>query len=427
MSGIIFILFLGVILPEPSLLTPEKAMKLVSQHPRIYWISRKLSVQNITSSWFFQLIPMFLFFSIFLCTLKRIKEFLKTKNRIIVPGNSWEKIVELTGSITLKHITAYLEKSGWFTAVSNNILSASKGRIGFLGSIVFHAGMLIAFAGFITSSLYGFRGSILFVQGHRTGLAESGFIRILKKPRFNPAVPEFFLTLEHYAATFDSRGTPVEYSSSFIFEDEDLNIRPVKIAINQPLKYKGFQATLQRHGVTPYFIIRDRERDRIIFDADVNLITEGDFFDMFNVDAAGMTVYAKFFPEMGIRDGTPFLVSREWRRPGFLLEVKDKNNKKFREFFYADEVKTLGEFMFSVKDIKHWVEIEVSKDSGIRIFITGFILIIAGLMVRFIDYDRNLFIKIEGDNLLLYGCARYFNETFRSEIDALKNGIRKII
>lgn len=415
MGIMLAILIAGAILPSTSVLPASSLPGFAEKHPVLYALGARLGIQAVVSSPFFLVIPLFLFTSILVCTALRVRDFFKGKITVpVITGNE----SEVSSSKGIEWMRDFLKKRGW---KSPDGFLFFRGRAGFFGSIIFHAGMLILFSGIAISSLTNFRASLLLVEGRRTSACEGEFLRVIRKPVLVPSIDELFFTLLRFNSKYDERGTPVEYSVDLLFEDERANIGEKKVGVNKPLSYRGLQATLQRGGITPHFVIQ--KNGGVIFDAEVNLFA-GDFFDMFNVYDEGLSVHVKFFPDMGINnDGTPYLISRELKKPGFLIELNTKDNIKFSGAGYMGEDIRAGNYLIRVESLKHWAELELSRDYGLRIILVGIITIITGLVIRFIDYDRWILLRIKEGRIFISGRARFFNEIFKEEL----NNIIKMI
>lgn len=419
MVGMLSAFLLGILLPSPSTLSPARLMEFKESHPVLYAFSARLSIDKVIRSPIFLILPLFLFLSILLCSIKRAVAFLNRKGSELTQVNlDW---IEVAEEKKMDALRSFFLKDHWQTRDGRYF---TKGRIGFWGSIIFHAGMLVVFAGIVVSSLTNFKASMILVEDSWTSLKEGEMVRFLRNPLLPLGLPEILFSLTKFTAVYDEKGAPSRFSAEILFEDEAGDIKPYNVEINRPFKYRGLQATLQRAGVTPRFVIKNNAGVKI-FDGEVNIFA-GDFFDMFNVYQEGLSVYVKFFPDMEIKNGKPILKSRELRNPGVLIEILTKENRRFSNPIFIGGEAQLGPYTIGVKGFRHWAEFELSRDYGLAPLMFGILCVILGLMIRFIDYDRWIFLKIEDGRIFLSGGARSFNEIFREEIENLSKKIKKL-
>jgi len=422
------LLIIGAILPSPSSLPQEKAAGFITEHPYLFEFAKRFNVQRITSSWFFLVIPLFLFISISACTFKRIQIKLKSSEEIVlskgVSRNTIEEVV-LSKEVSRNTIKDALIKNGWWIKHKENEIVALKGRIGFWGSVVFHAGMLLLFAGIGLSVLTGLRSSVMLLQNRETAVELQNMALIYKKPLIIPDLPDVRLTLKDFFVRYRQDKTPDEYRAVLLFEDEEHNVSEKAIAINQPLKYKGIQFTLQRYGITPRITINDPS-GQLLFDGDVNLVAVTDAYDMFQVAEEGLVVYTRFYPDMMVQGGMPVLKGLNTGKPGFEFIIKNRDGKETRGYGYLNSSVRVGDYNVSVRDLKYWVQFDLTLDYGLGVIIAGIIVILFGLVIRFIDYDRYVYVKICNDKVLLTGQVRFFKEIFKEELKGLKTSIEGI-
>ena len=73
--------------------------------------------------------------------------------------------------------------------------------------------------------------------------------------------------------------------------------------------------------------------------------------------------------------------------------------------------------------LKYWVHILVSRDWGTPVLMTGLVLLVAGLIIRVIFYEKGLTIAMEetadGYMVNVTGYAKYFPAFFEREIESL--------
>ena len=139
------ILLIGALLPNPALITPERFIKLEENMPALLWLGEQFNSMKVGKSFAFAFIGILLVISTTFCSIDRIikKKLTITGMLRELPDDKKASTVKLESSASNieKTILSALKKDRWktniFESEGNRIISASKGDIGFWGSIFF--------------------------------------------------------------------------------------------------------------------------------------------------------------------------------------------------------------------------------------------------------------------------------------------------
>lgn len=413
----LFTILLSNLLPNFSLMKPGEIEELRQAKPQLYSIAKTFQVVKIVKSPFFFLLPVFIFISVTLCTIKRIKGEM-ARNKAVKTGEM-RYVAEFAAGP--EAVEMFLKGGGW--AVSSSVegqvvtLSAFKGRFGFWGSVAFHAGLNIVLIGTLLSLVTRYNGSITLTEGYGVDVAE-GFLG---------KVPDDFpvrsALMDGFKATYEG-GFPVDYAMNLqlVTDFEEMKVHP---KVNEPVSIGGYQISPSRYGFAPRFVLK--KGSDTVFDGYINLVVfTPQQVDHFDIAEEGITVITQFFPDF-YKDGlTPKSRSKELKNPMFFIDVKKGKEDLGRGFLPLNKEVSFSGYSIECKDVKTWVIFEVSRDFGVPAITFGVILIAAGLIIRFAWYEKVLWLTVKDGSLSIGGRSRYFPAMFDDELKRLADGFKGI-
>lgn len=417
LSVTLLTVLLSNLLPNFSLMKPGEVEELRQGRPQLYSIAKTFQVVKIVKSPFFSLLPVFIFISVTVCTIKRIKGELGRTN-VLKAGVARYAAEFSAGPEAIEKV---LKGSGWTVSSSvegqTTTLSAFKGRHGFWGSVAFHAGLNIVLIGTLLSLITRYNGSMTLTEGYGVDVAE-GFLG---------TVPDDFpvrsAMMDGFKATYEG-GFPVDYAMNLQLTT-DFEEKMVHPKVNDPVSIGGYQISPSRYGFAPRFALK--KGSETVFDGYINLVVfTPQQVDHFDIAEEGITVITQFFPDF-YKDGlTPKTRSKELKNPMFFIEVKKGKEDLGRGFLPLNKEVSFSGYSIECKDVKTWVMFDVSRDFGVPAITFGFILIAAGLIIRFVWYEKTIWITVEGGSLSIGGRSRYFPAMFEDELKRLADGFKEI-
>jgi cytochrome c biogenesis protein len=123
-------------------------------------------------------------------------------------------------------------------------LYVEKHRIARLAPYVVHSSLLIIFAGAIIDGLWGFKGFVNLIPGARAQAVE---------PMTAPGAPHrlgFTLRCDGVGIERYPDGSPKQYWSRLVVEENDREVMQKQIFVNDPLTYKGIRFFQASYGST---------------------------------------------------------------------------------------------------------------------------------------------------------------------------------
>lgn len=424
------VILMSNLLPNLSIMDATEVQKLKEERPLIYSLSSSVGVSRLTKSTYFQVIPLFVFLSITVCTLRRFRsEIEKSERGEIITERSpvSHSIIMKSGSLSKEDVVSLLKKKRWsFMAQEGEraIIYAKKGEKGIWGSISFHIGMDVALIGILVSATTGIDGKLRLTEKFPVDMPEEiQGVRESDVPNF----PLSEIMLEEFKPVFEG-GFPVRYDGKLKGVGRDGGLRRYDIGVNRLLRLEDYKFIFTKAGFAPRFVLVKKDGS-IVTDAVVNLnISMPGVVDSFRVIEEGMSVKVEMFPDYYQENGVHKTKGKFPFNPVVFVEV-DKDGKVIgRGFIPMGKRVSFDEYTLEFAELKHWMELIVSRDMGVPIITAGFILIAVGLCFRFVLNEKHLWIIMnKSDNGLqvdVGGRARFFPAMFEDEMKGWADDLR---
>lgn len=376
---------------------------------------------ELTSSPFFQILPLLIFASTLLCTLSRLKA---RRSRAQGPRSyNIFKNAPIGGKWQVGNAESTLLKMGWKKVEGRDgCIVAAKGGSGFWGSIVFHAGILLMLTAGAMTFFTSFGGEVLLTQGLPTPLGREGLLKIWREPLWPVTMPDGEVTLEKFDAVYEDERFPVDYVARVKIEDRN-GLRFVNTGVNDPLILGQLQYTLDSYGFAPGFLIKDGT-GKVVFDGYVSLVLLDGTEDHFEIPGTGGTLYVRFFPDFVKGNGKAATRSRMLKNPvlGLRMEKGGMESERGKLVRLGDTAE-IGGFEISPYEVRYWVHFGVARDFGRPVILVSIILMAGGLVVRFLYYERWLRVERTGNDAMVSGYSRYFPALFEGEVERITDEI----
>jgi len=162
-------------------------------------------------------------------------------------------------------------------------LRAEKGYLRELGNLVFHVSIVVVLIGVAIGSLWGYRGSVMVVEGKGFSNALSQYNEFDSGPLFDEEnLPPFTFQVEKVIAEFHAegpqRGAPKRFQADVEYvERPGDEPRRADITVNRPLTMDGGEVFLPGQGYAPVVRITDAAGDVVFDDAVIFLPEDGSY------------------------------------------------------------------------------------------------------------------------------------------------------
>lgn len=286
----------GSVLPQRPV-SPREVGLYLQEHPAAGAVLDRLGLFDVYGSVWFSAVYLLLVVSLIGCIIPRTPKHIRDwRHAPTNPPKSSDSALELVG-VELASVAAAL-RGGRVSRGDGYVLW----RVGLLketSNLVFHAALLAALLAVGVGSSLGYRGQVL-VREDKTFTNQVGEYDTLKVGRFagNDALPEFSLTLDDLAVTYNasgpSVGTASDYAAHVTYRQGEGTARAFTIGVNSPLDVANSSVFLVGHGYAPELVVRDSSGAEVFNDTVVLLPTDSSF------DSSGVLKVPGLSPQLGV-------------------------------------------------------------------------------------------------------------------------------
>ncbi len=429
-------LLIGAALPNPALMYPADVEKLKNESPFLYWLGENFNSMKIGRGYVFGFIGILLIISTAFCSIDRVIKRMKARKGSLVelplegkgisvkfddnPPNIEEKLLSI------------LKKGRWKTRVFDSegrrIVSAGKGALGFWGSVFFHAILITLIAGLVVYYFSGLYATMVFTEGQELRLSKDNFSKIERMPIFGITLPDLLFRFNRFSVEYYDDYTAIDYTADFNVVDlKTGKIWNQILKVNKPLRYEGIDFLIILQGYSPNFVLY--KNGVPVFDSFVALNFDQDNKDLFKIEEEGMHVTAQFFPDMVRRDdGSVYSKSPRPKNPYFGLDIVKGGERVFRGLVGKGGRVTFGEYRLVFNDLRHWITLNLVRETGIGFFFLCSMIGLVGVLIRGVDPDRRIFVSIqntnEGQTLTFYHYSKHFEGMLKENLTDIINKLK---
>jgi len=347
-------------------------------------------------SWWFQLLIVLLTVNIVVCSIDRLKATWKivfAKNPIFNLARfknhaDKENLVDERSPEQLKEIfEPFVSKGFGYSRIEETdkgfCIFAEKWRWTRLGVYGVHLSIVLLLIGGLIGSIFGFDGYVNIPEG------ESVNSIMIRNPSERKSL-DFEILCEDFDVSFYDSGAPKEFRSSLTILEHGKPVLKKDIIVNDPLRYKGINMFQSSYGplapkeVTLSFKSKKTGKAyqrKVLMGQQIDIPETGGKFVVQDYANAykfrGRPIGEAFFGMLIPDNGRPIEILLPVRFPDF-----DQGRK--------------GNVAVSVADYdrRYYTGLQVTKDPGVWVVYSGFILLIVGCYITFFMSHQRLCIDI---------------------------------
>lgn len=457
MRTALFLLFLLALAAIPGSIVPQQAISPIEvieyrrEHPRLDKVWEVLHMYDVYSSPWFSAIYLLLFVSLIGCILPRIAKYVRDVRK--PPPNLPKRLDKLPANAvaaTSPSAEALDAAQHWLRAHHYRVLrseegvSAERGYLRELGNLIFHLSLVGVLAGVAWSSLAGFRGNVVVVEGR-------GFTNVITQYDDFTAgawvdtdnLDEFSLTVDSFNAKFETGR--VQRGAARVFDahvtvTEDGEQHKKLLTVNTPyVTTAGSQVNLLGHGYAVHVTVTDGDGNVAFSGPQVFLPQDGNFSSVGVVKAPDarpkrLAFEGIFLPTAVLDETGPHSVFPDAIDPEIWINAwygDPANETGVPESIYTLDTKGLqpvlgddGERLrarmkpgsgFTLPDnlgtvqfdgYSRWVKLQISKTPGNALALASVLVAIAGLTLSLSVKPRRMFVRLRDDGVLVGGLDR---------------------
>ncbi|MBC8430794.1 MAG: cytochrome c biogenesis protein ResB [Desulfobacterales bacterium] len=351
---------------------------------------------DMYNSWWFQLLIVLLTVNIVVCSIDRLKatgKIVFAKNPIFNLSRfrnhaDKESIVDDRSPEQLKDIYEPFVSKGFGYMRSEQTdkgfcIFAEKWRWTRLGVYGVHLSIVLLLVGSLIGSIFGFDGYVNIPEGEAVNS-----IRIRNSAQAKSL--DFEVLCEDFDVSFYDSGVPKEFRSSLTILEHGKPVLKKDIIVNDPLRYKGINMFQSSYGPLPPKEVTLSFKStktgkvyqkKVLIGQQIDIPEAGGKFVVKDYDNAynfrGRSIGEAFSGILIPENGRPIEILLPVRFPDF-----DQGRK--------------GNVAVSVRDYdrRYYTGLQVTKDPGVWVVYSGFILLIVGCYITFFMSHQRLCIDI---------------------------------
>ena len=439
-NALILLLLLGIasipgsVFPQRTA-SPLKVREYFENNPDVAnWMDRLYLFDVYGSPWF-SAIYILLFISLIGCVLPRTWHYSKEilAKPVIPPSNlsSAEYYQDYEG--TLETAENWLKEHKYRITKTSDFISAEKGYLRETGNLLFHISLIVVLVGIASSSVFGMRGEAIINVGERFINTPTSYDNLATGRLFQLRnLPPFAIQATNFLAKYDPETrAPVDYTLNVkVFNTVDS--KPVNrvVKVNEPLTFGSTRVYLQANGYSPLVTVKDKN-GVVKFEGAVPFLPQDS-----NLSSIGAIKVPDMNPQIGfvasflptaardeIRGGyssypellDPQLLFSVWQGdlkmdqgvPQSVYRIDTSNMEriglKSLRIGQSYQFGEVGSITFN--GVIPWVNLQIVKDPGKQYALIGSILAIAGLMVSLFIRSRRIWLRREGNRIVVAGLA----------------------
>jgi len=436
---------IGTVIPQNE--NPEAYLQAYGAFR--YQLLSALGIFDMYHSWWFQGLLLFLTVNIVVCSIDRLQgswKIIFNRNQKVNPQRFSKR--SDARSFTDKREVEELIKTyepvisrrfGYCRVIRTEgdaAIYGEKGRLSRLGVYIVHLSVIFLLVGGLVGSFFGFEGFVTIPEGEATDTIRLRNTGAIHRLGFQIRCDDFNLELYE-------NGAPKEYRSSLSILEGGQVVKQKDIVVNDPLRYRGiniFQAsygklppgTMARKKTTPsgpaetYTLSFTSRSSGMQYTLKVKV---GEPVDI--PEGLGRFVIMAYEPDaefrgMDVGQALKGIITPPEGEPTeVLLPLKFGNFDKMRggDVVIAVENQDREKFSPQSTEAHYYTGLQVTRDPGVWLVYSGFILMIAGCFVTFYLSHQQVCLVIEPlgqrNRVTLAGIAN------RNKL-AMKNSIEKM-
>ena len=276
----------GSLVPQTSI-SPIEVMDFKAENPTLDRFFEPLGMYDVYSSPWFSAIYILLFVSLAGCIIPRIGTYLRA---LRTPPPRLPKRPERMATSTIVPADAgsidraadWLRSKRYRVNVTEEGVSAERGYLREAGNLTFHTGLVFMLAGLAWSSLFGFQGSAVVVEGHSFTNVITQYDDFTHGGLYDRnSLEPFTLAVNDFHAEFETgdvqRGAARRFDAEVTVSGSDASGEHL-LQVNHPLSLPhGTQVNLLGHGYAVQVTVTDGNGDVAFSGPVVMLPQDGNF------------------------------------------------------------------------------------------------------------------------------------------------------
>ena len=296
----------------------------------------------------------------------------------------------------------------------STLFYASKGRFSPLGNLLFHFSFFFLLLGIGISLLYRFDGVIVLAEGQGTLGDGSSYVSQVRTKRVSAEEPIFEL----------SKISPEFWMERLLFTDLKAEViidgEKKVTRLSQPITIDGKRVSISGMAIAPEYLLKDsrgRELDNGYVTLNIFMPASEDWFVL---PGTPYRIVVSFYPDFEQRGKRLSTRSMNPINPVFKIKVFREERNIYNGILKPGEEAHFDDARLSFPSFTYGGSFRVLYDGGFVFIWIGLILMLLGLIMRFLFYRKEVIVwKENSGEVFLGGSSEYFEKLFLSELGRL--------
>jgi len=434
-----FVLLAGLTLPQTADLTSVEVQTLYDRHPTLYTLANRLVLTEVFRSWLLLAVIAPLLYNLLFNLLRRLRG-LRTELEVYCPPLAPEHVIDererrvftcLDAERALLSAHRSMERAGYRVAehVGTASLRGVRGRYAVVGSVVFHASLILLIIGGVMSARYRFHGFVILGESEEFNGSAEQFVGFTPENTEEDDLPQVAFRVRSVEVDVDD-DDHITDARLFIEELAPIGHSKRLLRVNEPYHAAdGSAVRFSDYGFAPLFELRrapDDTRPRI--GAFKLILTPPGQPDQFAFPMTMSEFEVRLFPDFVAGEKGPSSRSRALENPVAFISHKGKQARGPEVMLPLGGTVQVGPYWISMPKILYWARLEIDRDPGKNIVYLSLMLGLLGLCWRLLWQRSWLYVTVErrGDEAMLHiaGSSEYtrrpFADRFKTLVDVLE-------
>ncbi len=396
-----------------------------------YRFFRVFDLFDMYHSWWFQFLILLLTLNIIVCSIDRLSSVWKIvfdkEHRFHISRfrNNPDKM-EFTDKRPKEELerifTPVVTKGFGYKKVERTeegfCIFAEKWRWTRLGVYIVHLSIIFLLAGALLGSLYGFDGYVNIPEGGEISSVDLTNSPLKRKLGFTVRCDDFYVS-------YYKSGSPKEFRTSITVLKSGKPVLQKNIVMNSPARYQGINFFQSSYGELPpesVTLLCKSNSSQKSYKIDARINEPVDLPE--GLGTLDIKDYAKSFNYRGRAIGEAFigvLTPKDQKPVNIVIPLRFPTFDGMRN----------GQESFSVADYKarYYTGLMVTKDPGVWVVYTGFILIIIGCFITFFMSHQRICVEVaskgKGNKIMVSGISNKNKLGMKNKIAWLYNKLNE--
>lgn len=381
LAAVLLALLCGAVLvsflvPQRSLFGADGIAAWHASSPALAGALAAVGLESVFSSWPFVAICALLLANLLVCTLDRMTRRMRRRLVSLHPSPSAQTVVP-SPHVVPEDVAKRVARGRWRVRIPQDRrgLLLEAGAMGWWGSMLLHAGLILLIVAGIVSAMTRFTGTMVLAEGQTLPDQRPSYTGISESPRLGATFRDFAVSLDSMKVEY-AQGEIVDAVAKMSVDEKDAK-RSDEVRVNQPLRAQGKSFLLGTSGHSVLLRVIAPDGEAVAANVNLGEAVKQGYAD--TIDIRGAKFGLLSVPDYARRDSATdqrlALVD-----PAVLVSVGSQSS-----WMRPGDSAPLGGYLVSIQGVGLWTTLMVRADKGLPVAYVAFAFIVFGMIVRWLD------------------------------------------